>query len=130
MIYGVGIDIEKVSRVKEVIERWDDAFIKRIFTENEQAYCTSKGNPSQHFAARFAAKEAFSKAIGTGWGGHFRWLDVEVINDSSGKPCLFLHNEFKKYFSSYNLNLSLSHTSDYAAAIVVVEERNSKATSS
>ena len=124
MIYGVGIDMELISRIEKSIEQFDHAFLKKIYTPVEIAYCSSKGKPSQHFAARFAAKEAFAKAIGTGWQAQFRWLDVEVVNDQLGKPSIRLYNELANYFSSYILHLSLSHTADSVAAVVVVEQSN------
>ena len=124
MIYGVGIDIEMISRIEKSIERFEDAFLDKIYTPVEIAYCKSKGKPSQHFAARFAAKEAFAKAIGTGWQAQFHWLDVEVVNDPLGKPSIQLYNELAKYFSSYTLHLSLSHTADSVAAVVIVEHIN------
>lgn len=126
MIRGIGIDIEMISRIADVMKRWDTAFLERIFTQRERDYCVTKGNPPQHFAARFAAKEAFSKAIGTGWTGQFHWTDVEVENDETGKPSLQLHGELEKYLSTSFLHLSLSHTADYVAAVVVVEHVNNQ----
>lgn len=122
MIQGIGIDIELISRVKSSLDRLGNAFIERIFTEEEKKYCTGKGNPPQHFAARFAAKEAFAKAIGTGWSGNFRWKDVEVTSDERGKPNLRLHHEMHDHFAGSVIHLSLSHTTDYVAAIVVIEQ--------
>ena len=122
MIRGIGIDIEDVSRIKDMIRRYENKFLERIFTENEIRYCLAKGNPSMHFTARFAAKEAFSKAIGTGWRDTFRWKDVEIDNNDLGKPSIILHNEAREKFSSFAIHISLSHTSAYAAAFVVLED--------
>ena len=80
MIQGVGVDVVELGRIKEMIAAQGDAFVNKIFTESEIAYCKSKPSPEQHFAARFAAKEAVSKAVQTGWSGIFRWKDVEVQN--------------------------------------------------
>lgn len=124
MIHGIGVDIEVAARVSKAIKRYGASFLDRIFTEREIAYCQMKGNPPQHFAARFAAKEAFSKAIGTGWGGSFRWLDVEILNDEKGKPSLVLHNELGAFCMHFKSNLSLSHTKEYVVAVVVLETLN------
>jgi holo-[acyl-carrier protein] synthase len=124
MISGIGIDIEMISRVASVLEQWSDAFVEKVFTGQEKKYCMEKGNPPQHLAARFAAKEAFAKAIGTGWGGVFRWRDVEVINDEFGKPSIRLHKELAKHLQHASVHLSLSHTADYVAAVVVIENNH------
>ncbi len=121
MIAGIGIDIERISRVTAALDRYAEAFVEKIFTPGETAYCRGKGIPAQHFAARFAAKEAFTKAIGTGWRGRFRWVDVEIANDDQGKPRIVLHNDLAREFARHLLHVSISHTDDYVAAMVVLE---------
>ena len=120
MIRGVGIDIEEVGRFATLLQRWGRQFTTRIFTDTEIAYCESKHRPSQHFAARFAAKEAFAKALGTGWRGPFAWKDVEIVNDMNGKPIVRLSNEIQRTVGSGSIEISLSHTAQYVAAVVLI----------
>ncbi|HST12712.1 MAG TPA: holo-ACP synthase, partial [Terriglobales bacterium] len=91
MIVGTGIDIAEVPRIREAIERHGQRFLNRIFTEGEIQYCESKANRVERYAARFAAKEAGMKAIGTGWKQGVRWQDFEVANLASGRPTLQLY---------------------------------------
>ena len=121
-ITGVGIDIEEVHRIRDVVLRWEDRFLHRFFTEKEIAYCSGKALPEQHFAARFAAKEAFSKAMGTGWTGAFRWKDIEIQNDNKGKPFITLYNRLAEDFQACTLLISLSHTRNYVTAVVIIQE--------
>lgn len=121
-IFGIGIDIEEIARFAQLTEQWGLRFERRIFTEEEIRYCNGKILPAQHYAARFAAKEAFSKAIGTGWTGAFRWTDVEVRNDTSGKPSFVLHNGLSEQFGRLGIHLSLSHSGAYVAAMVVIQQ--------
>src|SRR4051812_15605202 len=93
MIIGIGIDVVKNERLRDSIERFGDRFINRIYTEAEIAYCKNSVNPPLHYAARWAAKEAAFKALGTGWALGVKWKDVEVERLSSGKPELHLHGE-------------------------------------
>ena len=120
MIDGVGIDIEEVGRFATMIERWGGRFTSRIFTDDEVAYCESKHYPPQHYAARFAAKEAFGKAIGTGWNGQFAWKNIEVSNALGGKPSLSLHNGLQSFIIGKTIEVSLSHTRQYVAAVVII----------
>ncbi|MCZ7555558.1 MAG: holo-ACP synthase [Bacteroidia bacterium] len=120
-ILGIGVDIEEIVRFEGLLGDWGGRFEKKVFTEDEIAYCRGKLIPAQHFAARFAAKEAFSKAIGTGWRGQFSWKDVEVCNDDNGKPSFRLHNSLADQFGQFNIHLSLSHSTAYVTAMVVVE---------
>ena len=117
----MGTDIIEVSRIRTSIESYGTFFTNKIFTFNEIKYCSDKPNPFQHFAARFAAKEAFSKATGTGWNSDFSWHEVEVINEPSGKPCLHLSGLALKNFGEKKVFLSLSHSGDYVAAVVIIE---------
>jgi len=124
MIVGVGIDITEVSRLREAIERHGDRFLKRVFTPAEIAYCRSRKNSYERFAARFAAKEAAMKALGTGWRQGVTWQDLEVSNSSSGKPGLKLSGRAREIYGSLgggNIVLSITHTAAYAMAEVIIE---------
>ena len=123
MIYGTGIDIIKVKRVENLIERWQDKFLDKIFTTKEIEYCQKKPDPSPHFAVRFAAKEAVGKMFETGL-GKIKWKDIEVIHKKSGKPYLNFKGKAKKEAEKQNIenvHLSLSHEKEYAVAQVVAE---------
>ena len=124
MIVGTGIDITEVPRIREVIERHGERFLKRIFTEGEIQYCESKANRMERYAARFAAKEAGMKAIGTGWNHGVRWRDIEVARNPGGRPTLLLHGKaaaFAAKLGATNIALSLTHTAEEAMAQVILE---------
>jgi len=121
MIQGVGVDVVDVERMRSILTDQGAALIDRVFTDTEVAYCQSKQNPEQHFAARFAAKEAVSKAMQTGWSGIFRWKDVEVVNEPSGAPRILLYNEVAKSLGKSKVHLSLSHTENTVVALAVIE---------
>jgi holo-[acyl-carrier protein] synthase len=123
-ILGIGIDIEEIARFETLTEQWGLRFERKLFAEDEILYCSGKIRPPQHFAARFAAKEAFSKAIGTGWTGAFRWTDVEVRNDEAGKPSFILHNSLAEQFGGMNIHLTLSHSGAYVAAVVIIQNND------
>jgi len=114
MVLGIGIDIIEVARVKNLAEK-NPRFLKRIFTAEEVAYCSQKKNSHQHLAARFAAKEAFFKALGK----RIKWTDVELYNLPSGKPQLRIKD--KERFSFTEAHVSLSHLAEYATALVILE---------
>lgn len=124
MIYGVGIDLVDVRRMERVIRRWQDRFVERVFTPNEVEICRRRASPYSAFALRFAAKEAFSKAVGLGMTNGVKWREIEVYNERSGKPRLRLHGSAEE-ICRRNLiataHLSLSDEGDYAAAVVVLE---------
>lgn len=124
MIIAIGIDIIEVARIREVVAR-TPRFAERVFTEAERAYCDSRGAvAAQHYAARFAAKEAALKALQTGWRGGIGWQDVEVASRESGAPYLILHGLVRELFERSGANvahLSISHTSEHAIAQVVLE---------
>ena len=125
MIVGTGIDIAEVPRNREAIERHGERFLKRIFTEGEIQYCESKANRVERYAARFAAKEAGMKAIGTGWNHGVRWRDIEVARKPGGRPTLLLHGkaaEFAAKLGATNIALSLTHTAEQAFAQVILEK--------
>jgi holo-[acyl-carrier protein] synthase len=124
MILGIGIDIIEVARVQASHERFGERFLNRLLLADEIAYCLSHKNPAPFIAARFAAKEAISKAFGTGTGAQLGWRDMEIGRKKSGEPFVILHGNGKKLFKSRrakNLLISLSHTANYAAATAVLE---------
>lgn len=124
MIVGVGVDLAEVHRIRSSFERFGERFRDRIYTPLEIAYCESKANKYERYAARFAAKEAGMKAIGTGMRKGVRWLDFEVANLPTGKPTLRFHGvaaEFAERLGVTNVALSLTHTSDTSLAHVILE---------
>lgn len=117
MIKGIGIDIIEIERVREAIEKYGERFLNKIFTEKEIRYCRKhKAVRFPELAVRFAAKEAYSKAIGTGFDG-LGWKEIEIGNDSRGKPLIYLKGKLSR-----KAHLSLSHSRDYAVASVYVED--------
>lgn len=125
MIVGIGVDIVEVPRVAAAIERFGERFITRIFTADEIRYCDSKLNRIERYAARFAAKEAGFKALGTGWRGGVTWLDLEVRREPSGRPALAITGRAAEYAARLGVrraSLSLSHTVQHAIAHVIFED--------
>lgn len=125
MIVGTGVDLAEVPRIKASIERYGERFIQRIYTPREIAYVERKANKFERYAARFAAKEAGMKAIGTGWRRGVRWQDFEVANLPSGKPTLLLHGvaaKFAEKLGVKNVSLSLTHTRELGMAHVILED--------
>ena len=126
MIVSIGIDIAEVYRMRESMTR-TPRFAERVFTADERAYCDSKGAAAyQSYAARFAAKEAFLKALKTGWRGKLTWHDVEVVSDPDGVPSLKITNEAARLMDKLgadDVHLSISHTKDHAVAQVILEKR-------
>ena len=124
MILSIGIDIIEIHRIRESMDR-TARFAERVFTEAERRYCDSKGKGSeQSYAGRFAAKEAFMKALGSGWRGELAWQEVEVVNDEFGAPSLAVTGEAKKQMQARGadrIHLSISHTSELAIAQVILE---------
>jgi holo-[acyl-carrier protein] synthase len=124
MIVGTGIDIAEVPRIGQAIERFGDRFLRRIFTEGEIRYCDSRKNRVERYAARFAAKEAAMKALGTGWSRGVRWRDCEVVRMPGGRPTMSFHGkagEIASRLGAKNAALSLSHTAEQAIAQVILE---------
>jgi holo-[acyl-carrier protein] synthase len=124
MILGIGTDLAEVPRIRKSIGQYGDRFLNRIYTEAERAYAASKANSAERFAARFAAKEAGMKAIGTGWRRGVTWKDFEVINERSGRPTLRLSGVAQQIASSLGvqrISISLTHTSEMAFAVVILE---------
>jgi holo-[acyl-carrier protein] synthase len=124
MIVGTGVDIAEVARIRTAAERFGARFLKRVFTPEEIRYCTSKANTEERLAARFAAKEATMKAIGTGLRHGVTWQDVEVVRELGGRPGLRLSGraaEFAAALGCKRIHLSLSHTEEQAIAHVILE---------
>lgn len=123
MIIGIGCDIIKVERIQNAITK-NSCFCEKLFTPAEIEYCSRKANSAQSFAARFAAKEAVMKALGTGWDGKVNWLDIEVINSASGSPSIKLTGGAKEMADELkvkNICLSLAHEKDFALAYIILE---------
>jgi holo-[acyl-carrier protein] synthase len=124
MIVGTGIDIAEVARIRRSIERFGDRFVERVYTPGEINYCDSKANRAERYAARFAAKEAAMKALGTGWNHGVRWRDCEVMRLPGGRPTITFHGtaaEVAARLGVKNAALSLSHTAEQAIAQVILE---------
>ncbi|MBV6478024.1 MAG: Holo-[acyl-carrier-protein] synthase [Ignavibacteria bacterium] len=119
---GIGIDIIEIKRINKLIEDYGERFFQRILTENEINYCKKFSKPELHFAGRFASKEAYSKAIGTGIGKNFGWKDIEILNNEKGKPYIVHLKENE--FSNYSYQISISHTEDYACAVVSCSKKS------
>ena len=123
MILGTGIDIVETARIRDSLEKFGDRFLNRCFLPDEVAYCRSMKFPELHLAARFAAKEAISKAFGTGVGKHLGWRDMEIRKRDSGEPYVQLHGkgaELAQVRGVTGVLVSLSHCKDYAAANAVL----------
>jgi len=124
MIVGSGVDLAEVSRIKEAIGRHGERFIKRVYTDGEIAYVDRKANRFERYAARFAAKEAGMKALGTGWRRGVQWKDFEVATLSSGRPTLVLHGVARTIAEALGvkqITLTLTHTSETGMALVIFE---------
>jgi holo-[acyl-carrier protein] synthase len=124
MIVGTGIDIAEVPRIRQSIDRFGERFLERIFTAGERRYCDSKANRVERYAARFAAKEAAMKALGTGWNHGVRWRDCEVVRMPGGRPAIHFHGkagEFAVRLGVKNAALSITHTKEEAMAQVILE---------
>ncbi|NGX34940.1 MAG: Holo-[acyl-carrier-protein] synthase [Candidatus Anoxychlamydiales bacterium] len=120
-IKGIGTDIVEVERLRSVIKRKGEAFLEKIFTENERKYCLKFKDSTIHLAARFAAKEAIAKALGTGFGKDLSFLDIEITNDEKGKPICILSKEIKKKFSNPEIFISITHTNAVTIAFVIYQ---------
>jgi holo-[acyl-carrier protein] synthase len=127
MIVGTGIDIVEVPRVAATLQRFGARFLARVFTEAEVRYCDSKHNRAERYAARFAAKEAALKAIGTGWQRGVSWREVEISRERGGRPTILFHGraaEFARHLGARRASLSLSHTELQAIAQVILEDED------
>ncbi|HTU34673.1 MAG TPA: holo-ACP synthase [Candidatus Acidoferrum sp.] len=125
MIVGLGLDIAEIDRIEQVLTRRGDAVLRRLYTAREVAYCESHKNKFERYAARFAAKEATMKALGTGWRRGVRWRDIEVVNASSGKPTLNLQGVTRQIADRLrvrNISLTITHSGNLAVAQVIFED--------
>ena len=123
-VIGIGVDIVETTRIEHSLERFGERFLHRVFTAGEIEYCQSMKYPARHFAARFAAKEAVSKAFGTGIGKSMGWKDIDVHRQGSGQPFVVLEGGAKQLAADQNVSavwISLSHTDQNAAAMAVIE---------
>lgn len=124
MILGIGIDLVDIPRLEAVLERHQGRAHKRLFTAEEIEYCSSAGRPGESYAARFAAKEAFFKAVRAGWGQGVTWTEVEVVSAPSGAPDIRLHGGARKRaetLGARRIHLSLTHGGEVAAAFLILE---------
>ena len=124
MIVGLGVDMEEIARLGEAIQRHGRAFLERVFTPAEIAYCERFRDSMGRYAARFAAKEATMKALGTGWGKGVRWRDIEVTRQVGGRPTIVLHGAAREHaerMGARHVSLSITHTGNFALAEVILE---------
>lgn len=125
MIFGTGIDIIEIDRIKRSIQKYSDRFEKKVFTQKEIDYCQSQADPGKHFAARFSVKEAVLKCFGTGMTGGISWKDIEVDKQESGQPVLKLYGKGKELFDQLKLksiHISITHDKNYAVAHAIAEK--------
>jgi holo-[acyl-carrier protein] synthase len=125
MIVGTGVDIVDIERFRKIVGRLKGRFIERVFTPAERKFCDRYRDPIPHFSARFAAKEALFKALGTGWAKGVTWLDAEVKREGSNPPVLVLHGEAEKQsirLGGGRVHLSISHSDQWAVAMVILEK--------
>lgn len=126
MIVGSGIDMVEIGRIQQSLDRYGERFLERIYTAAERAYCLRKRMAAESLAARFAAKEAGAKALGTGISHGVSWLEIEVVREPSGRPTLQFHGraaEFATRLGAARASLSITHTASFALASVVLEDR-------
>ncbi len=121
MVKGIGVDVVEIRRMEEVVSKWGNSFLNKVFTATELAYAHSKRNPINHIAGRFAVKEAVAKALATGWASGFRWKDVEVRNDPSGKPSVILYGNVAQLLANSRILVSISHSESVVVATAIIE---------
>lgn len=124
MIKAIGIDTIEITRIQRIYEEYGDRFLQKVFTASERIYIKKWKSPATRLAARFAAKEACMKALGTGWSQGVRWLDIEVTSAPDGKPGLSLQGGAKKRFvdlKASTAHITITHTQSYATALVILE---------
>lgn len=125
MVIGIGIDLVNIPRIERLLQKWGDRFKKRVFSQEEINYSQRYKRSSERFAANFAVKEAFFKALGKGFKGDIRILDIEVIRDEYGKPYVNLYRNAKQVAEMMGIKsvyVSISHDCDYAAAVLILEK--------
>ncbi len=126
MIVGIGIDLVKNQRIEKAIERWEDRFLRRIFTAQERDYANAFASPCLHFSGRFAVKEALLKALGTGLSSGIRWVEIEVLNNSRGRPEINATGRVQAILKEQNIDavhVSISHEEEYSVAQVILTGR-------
>lgn len=124
MIVGVGLDLVEIARIERIYLKFGRTFVEKILCPPEIDYCLSHPKPAPHLAARFAAKEAFSKALGTGIGGELGWHDLQIVRSASGQPSLVFQGKAQELLRGRNIqnaHLSLTHSQTHAAAVVILE---------
>jgi holo-[acyl-carrier protein] synthase len=122
-IVGIGLDLVKIARIRMMVERWQDRFLDRLYTDAERRYCFSRASPYSSLAGRFAAKEAVLKALGTGWSAGVRWVDIQVLNDTRGRPMATVEGRVGALIRDAGvtgIHVSLSHDAEYAIAQAVL----------
>lgn len=125
MIVGSGIDLVEIGRIQHSMDRYGKRFLDRVYTAAEQAYCLRKRKAAESFAARFAAKEAGAKALGTGISHGVNWLEIEVGREPGGRPTLLFHGraaQFAQRLNARRAALSITHTAELSMASVVLED--------
>jgi holo-[acyl-carrier protein] synthase len=122
MTFGIGIDIVEVARIRNSFVRFGPRFQQRIFTAAETGFCETLADKFPSYAARFAAKEAFSKALGTGLRGAISWREIQVNDNERSRPTITVTGRAAAFLGQRRVHLSLSHTQGYAAAVAVIEE--------
>ncbi|MCX6150228.1 MAG: holo-ACP synthase [Ignavibacteriales bacterium] len=124
MIFGIGIDIIEIDRIKESIDKFGDRFLNKVFTQTELDYSLLKPNKYQHLAARFAAKEAVAKALSFNGDKGFHWKDIEIYNEPNGMPSVVLFNSLKKILSdNKELKITMSHSQNYVTCFAIVHQK-------
>ncbi len=124
MVLGLGIDIIEISRIKESIDEYGESFLQKVYTPKEIEYCSAKANKYQHFAARFAAKEAVYKAFNTSNQEGLSWQDIEITNEPSGMPIVKLNGKLKSFLSKdKDLKISISHSDNFVTCVAIIDQR-------
>ena len=127
MVIGIGIDIIEINRIKRNVEKYGEKFLAKIYTPTEIEYCQSKASKYQHFAARFAAKEAVYKALATGWQEELSWQDIEISNKPTGMPVANLKGKLKAFLSdNKDLKISISHSENYVTCVAIIYKTDLK----
>jgi len=116
---GLGNDILEIQRIREAMEEHGERFVQRLFTQREQEYCSKYKDNIPHYAARFSAKEAIVKALGTGFGEEVSWLDIEIFNNPQGKPEVFLSDKLKKHFNNPEILIAISHSNHHVSTVAL-----------
>lgn len=125
-VVGIGTDIVEVQRIAQMIEKHGELFLRRVFTENEVGYCSARKAATQHYAGRWAAKEAVLKALGTGWARGIAWVDIEVRNDVAGKPTIVLDGAARDIAEEMGIGemmISISHCRSHATAYALAMQK-------